>query len=279
MSLKKKRRNFSDINPLFYAISFHKEVIKRNLKDFFSKEKFASRIEKEKLPNIVSSHSSNIIRKGKGIDPVLQENKAVNLKLASSRINGVVIRPGETFSFWKMVGKATRKKGYKEGRIISGNKLKPGVGGGLCNLGNTINWLILHSPMEITELHTHSDALDPSAERNRIPFSSGTSVSYNYIDYRFKNNTDQSVQLFVWCEDGQLKAELRSEEEFPWKYELVEEDHHFRKNGDKYYRNSRIYRNTVEKATERLMDRKLVWNNRSMVMYDYDLIPEELIRE
>ena len=95
----------------------------------------------------------------------------------------------------------------------------------------------------------------------------------------FKNNTDQSVQLFVWCENGQLKAELRSEEEFPWKYELVEEDHHFRKNGDKYYRNSRIYRNTVEKATERLVERKLVWNNRSMVMYDYDLIPEELIRE
>ena len=62
MSLKKKRRNFSDINPLFYAISFRKEVIKRNLKDFFSKEKFAVRIEKEKLPNIVSSHSSNMFK-------------------------------------------------------------------------------------------------------------------------------------------------------------------------------------------------------------------------
>ena len=62
------------------------------------------------MPNIISAHSSNIIRKGKGIDPVLQENKAVNLKLASSKINGIIIRPGETFSFWKTVGKATRKK-------------------------------------------------------------------------------------------------------------------------------------------------------------------------
>ena len=276
---KKKRRNFCDINPLFYSISLHKEITKRNLKDFFSKEKFAKVKRKEKLPNLVSSHSSNIIRKGKGIDPKLQENKAINLELASNRINGILICPGEIFSFWKIVGKATKKKGYKEGRIISKNKIKPGVGGGLCNLGNTINWLVLHSPLEIVELHTHSDALDPSAEKNRVPFSSGTSVSYNYIDYRFKNNSDQNIQLFVWCEDGKLEAELRSEREFPLKYELVEEEHHFRKKGDKYYRSSKIYRNAIEKSTEKLLSKELIWDNNSMVMYDYDLIPKKLIKK
>ena len=276
---KRKRRNFCDINPLFYSISLHKEITKRNLKDFFSKEKFAKVKRKEKLPNLVSSHSSNIIRKGKGIDPKLQENKAINLELASNRINGILICPGEIFSFWKIVGKATKKKGYKEGRIISKNKIKPGVGGGLCNLGNTINWLVLHSPLEIVELHTHSDALDPSAEKNRVPFSSGTSVSYNYIDYRFKNNSDQNIQLFVWCEDGKLEAELRSEREFPLKYELVEEEHHFRKKGDKYYRSSKIYRNAIEKSTEKLLSKELIWDNNSMVMYDYDLIPKKLIKK
>ena len=276
---KRKRRNFCDINPLFYSISLHKEITKRNLKDFFSKEKFAKVKRKEKLPNLVSSHSSNIIRKGKGIDPKLQENKAINLELASNRINGILICPGEIFSFWKIVGKATKKKGYKEGRVISKNKIKPGVGGGLCNLGNTINWLVLHSPLEIVELHTHSDALDPSAEKNRVPFSSGTSVSYNYIDYRFKNNSDQNIQLFVWCEDGKLEAELRSEREFPLKYELVEEEHHFRKKGDKYYRSSKIYRNAIEKSTEKLLSKELIWDNNSMVMYDYDLIPKELIKK
>lgn len=276
---KRKRRNFCDINPFFYSISLHKEIIKRNLKDFFLREKFSKTRIKDKLPNLVSSRSSNIIRKGKGIDPKLQENKAINLELASNRINGILIRPGEIFSFWKIVGKATKKKGYKEGRIISKNKIKPGVGGGLCNLGNTINWLVLHSPLEIVELHTHSDALDPSAEKNRVPFSSGTSVSYNYIDYRFKNNSDQNIQLFVWCEDGKLKAELRSEREFPLKYELVEEEHHFRKKGDKYYRSSKIYRNAIEKSTEKLLSKELIWDNNSMVMYDYDLIPKELIKK
>lgn len=275
----RKRRNFCEINPLFYNISVHKEIMKRNFKDFISKEKFAKARNQEKLPNIISQHSSNIIRKGKGIDPVLQENKAVNLDLASKKINGIILSPNEVFSFWKLVGKATRKKGYKAGRVISGNSLKPGIGGGLCNLGNTINWLVLHSPLEITELHTHSDALDPNAEKKRVPFSSGTSVSYNYIDYRFKNNSDQKIQLLIWCEDGQLKAELRSEKAFPWKYELIEENHHFRKKGGRYYRNSQIYRNTVDRATEKVLKKELIWDNKSLVMYDYDLIPKNLIKE
>ena len=272
-----KKRNFCDINPVFYAISFRKEVCKRYIKDFFSKEIFAKTIVKEKLPNIVSSHTSNIIKKAKGIDPVSQENKAINISLAGSKINGIIIHPGEVFSFWKTVGKATKRKGYKAGRVIVKNKLKAGIGGGLCNLGNTINNLILHSPLEITELHKHSDALAPD-EGKRIPFSSGTSVYYNYIDYRFKNNTDQDIQLLVWCEDGKLYSELRSEKDFPWSYELIEEDHHFQKEDDKYYRVSKIYRKTTDKVTGELINKELIWDNHSLVMFDYDLIPKEQIR-
>lgn len=77
----------------------------------------------------------------------------------------------------------------------------PGLGGGLCNLGNTIHLLVLHSPLTVTEFHSHSDALAPDHGK-RVPFSSGTSVSYNYIDYRFKNNTDQNVQLLLGVKTG-----------------------------------------------------------------------------
>ena len=273
-----KNRNFCDINPVFYTISFYKEVMKRHLKDLFSGVKFATNIEDEKLSNVVSSHSSNLIKKGKGIDPVLQENKATNIKLACYKINGMVIHPGEVFSFWRTIGKATKRKGYRAGRVIVKGKIKPGIGGGLCNLGNTINLLVLHSPLEIVEFHKHSDALAPDPGGKRVPLSAGTSVYYNYIDYRFKNNSDQDVQLFVWCEDGKLCGELRSEKEFPYKYEIVEEDHHFQKEEDKYYRVSKIYRNTIEKATGDIIDKELVWDNHSLVMFDYDLIPKELIR-
>lgn len=272
-----KKKNFCDINPVCFAISSEKEIFKRYIKDALGKEKFAKNLEEKRLPNVVFHYSSNLIKKGKGIDVRLQENKVTNIMLACSKMNGMVIRPGEVFSFWKTVGRATKRKGYKEGRVIVKGKIEPGTGGGLCNLGNTINLLVLHSPLEIVELHHHSDALAPDNGK-RVPFSSGTSVSYNYIDYRFKNNTDQDIQLLVWCEDGKLHGELRSQKEFPWSYELIEEDHHFQKEGDKYYRISKIYRNTIERITGDILDKKLIWDNRSIVMYDYGLIPKEQIR-
>ena len=68
-----------------------------------------------------------------------QQNKADNIRLACSKMNGIVVRPGETFSFWKLVGKTSRRNGFAEGRVIINGRLVAGVGGGLCNLANTIN--------------------------------------------------------------------------------------------------------------------------------------------
>lgn len=50
---------------------------------------------------------------------VLQENKAVNLAIAAPKVNGIIIRPNETFSFWKLVGSDSEKKGYKDGLTIT----------------------------------------------------------------------------------------------------------------------------------------------------------------
>ena len=185
--------------------------------------------------------------------------------------------PGEVFSFWRLVGKTTEKRGYKNGRVIIGNKIVPGLGGGLCNLGHTIHRIVLHSPLEVTEFHSHSDALGPD-EGPRVPFGTGTSICYNHIDFRFRNTTDQDVQLIAWCQDGRSYAELRSERPFPWRYSLVEEDLHFRKEGEKYYRNSKIYRETIEKESETVIRRELVFDNHSEVMFDYALIPPDQIR-
>ncbi|MGN0633353.1 MAG: VanW family protein [Oscillospiraceae bacterium] len=274
---QKKRKLFCEINPLCYAISEQKEILKRNISDIRTKEKFAQTKSRHKLPNVVDAQSSNLIKRGKGIDIRLQKNKAVNIDLASRKICGIIIEPGEVFSFWRTIGSITKRKGYKEGRVIIGNELKPRLGGGLCNLGNTIHRLILHSPLEVVEFHSHSDALAPE-HGERVPFSSGTSVSYNYIDYRFKNNTDQKVQLLVWTDDEKLYGQLRSERPFPERFELSEENHHFVKENGKYYRISKIYKNVIDRKTGKLLDKQLVLDNHSEVMYDYDLIPKELIK-
>lgn len=275
--LWKRDKLFCDINPACYAISLQKERIKRQIQDALSKETFAKTDVDDKLPHIVSEHHSNMIKRAPGVNLTHQLNKAVNIGLAGNQINGIVIRPGEVFSFWKTVGKISKRKGYKEGRIIEKNRLVAGIGGGLCNLANTIHLLVLHSPLQVTEFHQHSDALAPD-EGKRVPFSAGTSVFYRHIDYRFKNTTDQKIQLLIWCEGETLHAELRSEKPFPYRYELIEEDHHFKKEGEKFYRNSNIYRMVSDRTTNEPVAKELILENHSEVMFDYRFIPKELIR-
>ena len=275
---EKKKRLFCEINPTCYAISVQKEICLRHLKDLKSDEKFAKTKSKDTLPYSVARFESNMIRRAPGVDLTLQENKAVNIGIAGKSINEIVINPGETFSFCRTVGKPTKRKGFKDGRIIRNNKLIPGVGGGLCNLANYIHLLVLQTPLKVTEFHTHSDALAPD-EGERHPLAAGTAAGYNYIDFRFKNTTDQKIQLFVRTEGEMMYVELKSEREFPYDYELIEEGHHFAKRGEKYYRFSKIYRLVKDKKSGELLEKQLIWDNKSEVMFDYSLIPEHLIKE
>lgn len=271
------RKLFCEISPTTYRISVRKEIILRYLRDFFRSEKIAKTHSQEELPNIVKSHSSILLRKLAGVDMKLQENKVTNIRLACERINGIIIRPGETFSFWRTVGPAGKKQGYREGLVISSGRLLSGYGGGLCQMANIVHWLVLNSPLTVTELHHHTDAIFPD-DRRRVPFGTGTSVFYNYIDYRFKNNTDQNVQLLVWVADGALNGELRSERPFPCRYRLVEENSHFRKEGDRYFRISQVYRIVIDRKSGRQLRRELILDNHSEVLYDASLIPKEQIR-
>lgn len=272
------RKLFCDISPTTYKISVKKEIIVRHIKNAVSKEKIAKTFSDKELPHIVKSHSSILIRRLHGVDLKLQENKVTNIMIACNKINGLIIRPGESVSYWSTVGPIGKKYGYKEGLMIGRNGMTSGYGGGLCQMANMIHWLVLNSPLDVTELHHHSDALFPD-ERRRVPFGTGTSVSYNNVDYRFKNNTNQDVQILVWCENGELCGELRSEREYPYRYKLIEENHHFKREGDKYFRNSQVYRIVIDRLSNEELRRELILDNHSEVMYDYALIPKEQIRE
>lgn len=273
------KKLFCEICPATYAISLQKEIWKRRLKNMLGKERFATHRQSEKLDVLAWEVHNNMIKRGPGIDERLQQNKADNIRLACSRINGLVIQPGETFSFWEMVGKTSKKNGFSEGRVIVNGKLVAGVGGGLCNLANSLNLVVLHSPLTITEVHHHSDALAPDPGGKRVPFSAGTSVNYNFIDYRFRNDTQQPVQLCTWCEGDNLFVELCTTEPFPVTFRIVEEEHHFHQESNgKFYRVSKIYRETLDRATEEVKTKELIWDNHSEVMFDYSLIPKELIR-
>ncbi len=271
----KRRKLFCELSPLCYKISLKKEYLLRDVRDAFGSECFA--VERNTLPlrALVKEHSSPVMRKLEGVSEQLQKNKAANLMLAVKEINGIVIKPNETFSFWRLVGEPSAQRGYREGLVIEHGKLGQAVGGGLCQLANLIHWLVLNSPLTVTELHHHSDALFPDSGR-RVPFGTGTSVFYKNIDYRFKNTTDRAVQLLVWLDGTQLHGELRAEEPFPYVYRITENNQGFVEEDGDYYRISQVYRITLDKARN-IVRRELVLENHSKVMYDHRLIPDEQI--
>lgn len=270
--MKRKRKLFCELSPMCYKISVKKECLLRDIHDMKSRERFASEINTVPFPVVVKSHTSAVLRKLEGVDMELQQNKRVNLKIAGEKINGLIVNPGETFSFWKLVGEPTAKRGYLDGLVITNGKLDRGTGGGLCQLANLIHWLVLNSPLTVTELTHHSDALFPDSGR-RVPFGTGTSVFYKNVDYRFKNTTDRPVQLLIWLDENELCGELRAPSAFPYIYRITEENQGYVEEDGIFYRVSKVYRITLDRE-RRIMRRELVLDNHSKVMYDYSLIPE-----
>lgn len=273
------RKLFCEYGPIAYKIALFKEAKKKDFKDLLNGKKFAKKRNYENFEYIWKGDSKLLLRKLHGVDMELQKNKVTNLKLASKKIDGLVINPGEEFSFWNLVGNATKRKGYKEGLVISNSQMKKGVGGGLCQMANMIHWLVLHTPLEVTEMHHHSDALFPDVKR-RVPFGTGTSISYKALDYRFKNTTQNPIQIRVWLDETFLYGEIRSTIPLTQKYKIVEEDNHYAKDEKGvFYRNSKVYRIISDKETGKEIKKELILNNHSKVMYDYNLIPENEIRE
>ena len=262
------RKLFCEISPLTYKISMEKCILVRKIKNILSNEKFAKEKSEEKLPILIYKHNSLIRRKLGNVDMHLQENKAINLSLSAPKITGIIIKPGETFSLWSLVGRCTKRKGYREGLTIAKGAPASGVGGGMCQLSNLIHWMILHTDMEITE-HHHHDQFDLFPDFKRvIPFGTGTSIVYNYLDYRFKNTTNLTYQLIIYTTDEYLCGELRANDSQNYKYHIMAEDVHFTKEKDGVYRNGKIYRIKNDKQTGEVVDKDLIKTNHAKVCYD-----------
>lgn len=264
------RKLFCQISPTTYKISVFKCRMVRKVKDLFSGNRFSKDRQEEFLPIVIYRHNSLIRRKLGNTELNLQDNKAVNLAISAPKINGILIRPGETFSFWRLVGNPTESKGYKEGVTLFKNQVKAGVGGGLCQFTNLIHWMVLHAPLTVVE-HHHHDGIDLFPDYNRqVPFGTGTSILYNYLDYRFKNETDITYQLVTYVTETHLCGELRASENPALKYHIKTENERFVRKGDAVYRKGKVFRICVDKVTGNELFRELIRDNNAKVMYNID---------
>lgn len=262
------RKLFSEINHITYKISVFKEIYLRHFRNIFNNYTLSKTKQIQRLEFSVYKHNSLIRRKLGNVNPHLQDNKAINLALAAPKISHIIIKPNEVFSFWELVGRCKVEDGYKEGLTIKNGQTSQAIGGGMCQFTNLIHWLVLHTDLEIIE-HHHHDGIDLFPDFGRqIPFGTGTSIFYNYLDYRFKNNTKHTYQLIVSVDDEYLRGEILSDTLTNHNYHIVVENEFFSKENGIVYRNGNIMRKQVSKITGLILEIKCIKTNRAKVMYD-----------
>ncbi|NHM05213.1 VanW family protein [Flavobacterium celericrescens] len=263
----KQRKLLSQQHPILYFLAVWTRRIRRYCDWYFDNKKYADKRTSEKLSFRVKKHQSVLLRKLGESNEQLQLNKVTNLKIAVNQLDGILIKPGETFSFCKLVGLPTKRKGYLLGMELSFGEARAGIGGGICQISNMIHWLVMHSPLTIIQKSNHS--FDPFPDEGRVlPFGSGAAIFYNYIDFQFTNNTKDTFQIKLWTTDKYLEGELRVNKDLELSYHIFEENHKFIKIENQFFRQNEIWRNCIDKKTGNIIKTELLKKNFARVTYE-----------
>ena len=245
---------------------FYYHVLRKRVQWFFGT--YAKSRDLSPLPYVVASHQTPLRRRLKNVDMWMQDNKVVNLTLAIKKINGIVLRPGETMSYWNLIGNPTRRKGYVEGMLLRNGKVVPGIGGGLCQLSNLLFWITAHTPLTIVERWRHSYDVFPDHHRTQ-PFGSGATCSYPNIDLEIRNDTTIPFRLTVEIRGDQLFGSWEASEELFETIEIEERNHEIRhESWGGYTRHNRLVRVIHDKETGELLREEALVENHAIMMYE-----------
>lgn len=251
-------------------------ILKRKLLWFKNSRTYARIIPANKNPtpctHSVIKHKSFLLRPLSNVDMYLQHNKVTNLRLAISHINGITIAPGQTFSIWKQVGRPTASKGYLDGLVLHNGQITKGIGGGLCQLGNLLYWMALHSDLTVSERWRHSFDVFPDINRT-IPFACGATLAYNYVDLQLTNHTTNTYRINLWLDQEHLNGELLCEHPLNSHFAVFETDHQIQQQPwGGYTRHNKIWKQKTN-LIDNFISKELISENHAIMMYN-PLLPD-----
>ena len=222
---------------------------------------------KQPLPNVQMAHRTPLIRNLRDDKMEWQRNKVINLRLAVERLDAIVLHPGETFSYWKLIGKPSKRKGYQEGMVLFLGRIGGDIGGGLCQLSNLIFWMTLHTPLTVVERYRHSHDVFPDSSRTQ-PFGSGATCAYPHRDLMIRTDTDQDFQLCLQVGESHLQGEWRAVKQPQVMYKIVEKDARIdQASWGGYIRHNALYRQVFD-LTGMLLDEQFLFTNDAIMMYN-----------
>ncbi len=136
-------------------------------------------------------------------------SRSHNVALASKNINNIVLAPGDVFSYNDSVGPRTAARGFKTANVYVGNRVEPGIGGGICQVSSTLYNAVVLSDLEIVTRTNHSLPV------TYVPMGRDATVSYGSIDFKFKNNTENPVRIVASASGGTNSIAIYGTKENP----------------------------------------------------------------
>ena len=128
--------------------------------------------------------------------------RTTNVLLATDFCNGVILMPGDIFSYNDSVGPRTYERGFKDATVYVGNSAEDGVGGGICQVSSTIYYAALRADLEIVERYAHSRMV------TYVPLGEDATVAWGSKDFRFANNTPFPIKVVTSHKSNNLTVKL-----------------------------------------------------------------------
>lgn len=132
-------------------------------------------------------------------------SRATNIAIGAQTLNGILLMPGESFSFNTVVGDTTPDKGYQEGGVYVGDKLEKGYGGGICQVSSTLHNAVLRAGILPDQRTNHSMTV------GYVPLGLDATIAYGYLDYVFTNPYDYPIYLEGYAYNGKLTFNIYSD--------------------------------------------------------------------
>lgn len=224
------------------------------------------------LPFELFETSCPLYNRETGFDMIYQENKVFNLKLAAATLDALVIKPGETFSFWRLVQNADRDIPYKDGLIVIDGKLTTKPGGGMCQMSNLLFWIFLHTPLTIVERQGHAlkDFPEPPSD---APIGVDATVSEGWVDLKVRNDTNMTFQLNIAFDQENIIGRVFTDTDGGVDYQIVNgEPLYYRKN-HKIFEEVDVKQKVFDKTSGQCVSSALLYRNKCEIGYE---LPAEI---
>lgn len=228
------------------------------VKMYLDKNKYSKTITENELPYRMATYKDRMINTQTGHPIEYQHNKVFNLKLASKKINHLLIKSGETFSFYMSVKDAEKKEKYKKGLSLVNGKIEFVEGGGMCQISNLLFQVFLNSPLTIVERHTHKIKDFPDPMEDALKGIDAT-LAEGFSDLKVRNDTNNTFQISITFDDEYIYGRLLTQDKIENEYKIKNENLKYIQKTDGIYEQVDIIRQEI-KNSEIVKEEKLYTN-------------------